>query len=83
MSNKELMLVIWSLIGSLSETNHPQFKGIASKKRGELLLILQQIKDIHNGIDNSETERWFERKTDKYHSNIINYYSFIDFNFIF
>ncbi len=37
MSNKELILVIWSLIGSLSETNHPQFKGIASKKRGELL----------------------------------------------
>jgi hypothetical protein len=63
MSNKELILVIWSLIGSLSETNHPQFKGIASKKRGELLLILQQIKDIHNGIDNSEMERWFERKT--------------------
>jgi len=64
MSNKELILVIWSLIGSLSETNHPQFKGIASKKRGELLLILQQIRDIHNGIDNSEMERWFERKTD-------------------
>ena len=54
MSSKELILVIWSLIGSL----------IASKKRGELLLILQQIKDIHNGIDNSEMERWFERKTD-------------------
>src|SRR5205807_5012967 len=34
MSSKELILVIWSLIGSL----------IASKKRGELLLILQQIK---------------------------------------
>ena len=49
---------------SLSETNHPQFKGIASKKRGELLLILQQIKDIHSGIDNSEMVRWFERKTD-------------------
>ncbi len=56
MSKKELIVVIQSLIGSLSETNRPQFKGIASKKKKELLIILQQIKDIHNGIDNDEME---------------------------
>jgi hypothetical protein len=56
MSNRELILIIQSLIGSLNETNCPQFKGLASKKKEELLLILQQIKDIHNGTDNGEVE---------------------------
>ncbi|CAH1771047.1 13149_t:CDS:1, partial [Entrophospora sp. SA101] len=52
MSNRELILIIQSLIGSLNETNCPQFKGLASKKKEELLLIVQQIKDIHNVTDN-------------------------------
>ena len=56
MSNRELILIIQSLIGSLNETNRPQFKGLASKKKEELLLILQQVKDIHNGADNGEVE---------------------------
>jgi len=44
MSNRELILIIQSLMGSLNEINHPQFKGLASKKKEELLLILQQLK---------------------------------------
>jgi hypothetical protein len=54
MSNRELILIIQSLIGSLNETNHSQFKGLASKKKEELLLILQQVKDIHNGAEVEE-----------------------------
>lgn len=56
MSKKEIILIIQSLIGSLNETNHPQFKGLASKSKEELLSILQQVKDIHSGIENGEIE---------------------------
>lgn len=56
MSKKELIFRIQSLVGSLNETNRPQFKGLASKKKGELLLVLQQVKDIHNETDNGEIE---------------------------
>jgi len=56
MSKREIILIIQSLIGSLNETNHPQFKGLASKSKEELLSILQQVKDIHNGIENGEIE---------------------------
>jgi hypothetical protein len=48
MSKKELMSIIQSLIGSLNEVNHPQFKGLATKKKDDLLLILQQVRDLHN-----------------------------------
>ena len=51
MSKSEIILIIQSLIGSLNETNHPQFKGLASKSKEELLSILQQVKDIHSGIN--------------------------------
>ena len=49
-------MIIQSLIGSLNETNRPQFKGLASKKKEELLLILQQVKDLYDGNDNNEAE---------------------------
>nr|CAG8601479.1 8397_t:CDS:2 [Entrophospora candida] len=51
MSNKELILIIQSLIELLNETNCPQFKGLATKKKDELLLILQQVKDLHKEIE--------------------------------
>ena len=51
MSKKELMSIIQSLIGSLNEVNRPQFKGLATKKKDDLLLILQQVRDLHNEIE--------------------------------
>lgn len=54
MTNKQLISVINSLIGSLNEVNRPQFKGLGSKKKKDLLLILQQVKDIHNSTDGGE-----------------------------
>ena len=56
MSKKKLLLIIQTLLGSLNEANRPQFKGIKSKSKDDLLSILQQVKDIHNGNDNSEAE---------------------------
>ena len=56
MTNKQLISVINSLIGSFNEVNRPQFKGLGSKKKEDLLLILQQVKDIHNGVDGIITE---------------------------
>jgi len=40
----------------LNEANRPQFKGIKSKSKDELLSILQQVKDLYNGNDNNEAE---------------------------
>lgn len=60
MSKKELILIIQSLVGSLNETNHIKLKGLASKKKEELLIILQQVKDIHNGTDDGEIEEMEE-----------------------
>ncbi|CAH1766911.1 2428_t:CDS:1, partial [Entrophospora sp. SA101] len=51
MTNKELILVINSLIGSLDEANQSQFKGLGAKKKKDLLLILQQVKDLNNGAN--------------------------------
>jgi hypothetical protein len=48
MTNRELVLIIESLIGTLNEVNLPQFKGLKSKKKEELLLILQQVRELHN-----------------------------------
>ena len=56
MPKKKLLLIIQTLLGSLNEANRPQFKGIKSKSKDDLLSILQQVKDIHNGNDNSEAE---------------------------
>lgn len=56
MTNKELILVINSLIGSLDEANQPQFKGLGAKKKKDLLLILQQVKDLNNGANGHEIE---------------------------
>ncbi|CAG8729774.1 5081_t:CDS:2, partial [Cetraspora pellucida] len=48
MKKKELILVIESLIGSLNDTNRSQFKGLKSKKKDELLVILQQVRELTN-----------------------------------
>ena len=56
MSKKELLSIIQTLLGSLNEANRPQFKGIKSKNKDELLSILQQVKDLYNGNDNNEAE---------------------------
>ncbi len=54
MSKKELLSIIQTLLGSLNEANHPQFKGIKSKSKDDLLLILQQVKDLCNGNNEAE-----------------------------
>ena len=51
MSNKELISIIQSLVGSLNEANRPQFKGLATKRKEDLLSILQQVKDLYNEIE--------------------------------
>ena len=56
LTNKELISIIQTLIGSLNETNHPQSKGLASKRKDELLLILQEVRDIYNNSDINEIE---------------------------
>lgn len=56
LTNKELISIIQTLIGSLNETNCPQFKGLASKRKDELLLILQEVRDIYNNSDINEIE---------------------------
>ena len=52
MTKKELLTVIQTLLEPLNETDRSQFKGIKSKGKDDLLLILQQVKDICNGTDN-------------------------------
>jgi hypothetical protein len=49
MKKDELVLVIESLVGSLNETNRPQFQRLKSKRKDELLVILQQVRDIIGG----------------------------------
>ncbi|CAH1768597.1 5813_t:CDS:1, partial [Entrophospora sp. SA101] len=56
MSNNDLICVIQALIESLNEANRPQFKGLKSKKKDELLQIFQQVQDLHNGIDETDAE---------------------------
>ncbi|CAG8634967.1 6914_t:CDS:2, partial [Dentiscutata heterogama] len=50
---EELILVIESLIGFLNKINRPQFKSLKAKKKEELLIILQQLRDLtsDNKID--------------------------------
>jgi hypothetical protein len=54
MTKKELLNVIHTLIGSLNEKNRPQFKNLSSKKKDDLLLILQEVKNFNDGVDESE-----------------------------
>lgn len=56
MSNNDLICVIQTLIESLNEANRPQFKGLKSKRKDELLQIFQQVQDLHNGNDETEAE---------------------------
>ncbi|CAG8762584.1 16393_t:CDS:2, partial [Funneliformis caledonium] len=48
MKKEELILIIESLIRSLNETNWPQFQGLKSKRKDELLIILQEVRDLTN-----------------------------------
>lgn len=57
MSNNDLICIIQTLIESLNEANQPQFKGLKSKRKDELLQIFQQVQDLHNGIDETEAEQ--------------------------
>lgn len=52
MTKKELLSVIQTLLEPLGKTDRSQFKGLKSKGKDDLLLILQQVKDICNGTDN-------------------------------
>ena len=36
--------------------NQPQFKGLKSKRKDELLQIFQRVQDLHNGNDEIEAE---------------------------
>ena len=56
MSNNDLICVIRTLIESLNEANQPQFKGLKSKKKDELLQIFQRVQDLHNGNNEIEAE---------------------------
>ena len=54
MKKEELIIVIETLIGSLNETNRPQFQGLKSKRKDELLIILQQVRDLYNSNEIEE-----------------------------
>lgn len=60
MTKKELLNIIQTLVGSLNEVNRPYFKNLSSKKKDELLLILQQVRHLHNGDEMEETEETVE-----------------------
>jgi len=49
LSKNELLSVIRILIGSLDQSKRPQFQGLKAKNKDQLLTILQQVQDIHNG----------------------------------
>ena len=56
MKKEELIFIIESLVGSLNETNRSQFQGLKSKKKDELLVILQQVQDLINLTNSDEAE---------------------------
>ncbi|CAG8622064.1 10197_t:CDS:2 [Funneliformis caledonium] len=49
MKKEKLILVIESLIRSLNKTNLSQLQGLKSKRKDELLIILQQVRDLAIG----------------------------------
>ncbi|CAG8806038.1 123_t:CDS:1, partial [Racocetra fulgida] len=51
LKKEEIVFMIETLVGSLNEAKRPQFKGLKSKKKDELLIILQQVRDLHNVSD--------------------------------
>lgn len=51
LSKNELLSVVQTLIGSLDQSNRPQFQGLKTKNKEQLLIILQQVKDIHNDLE--------------------------------
>src|SRR5437763_12173168 len=50
LSKNELLSVIQTLIGSLDQSNRPQLQGLKTKNKDQLLIILQQVQDIHNDM---------------------------------
>ncbi|CAG8850933.1 40592_t:CDS:1 [Gigaspora margarita] len=47
----EIIFAIKTLVESLNEAKRPQFRGLRSKRKEELLTILQQVRDLHNATD--------------------------------
>jgi hypothetical protein len=56
LTKDELLHVIETLIGSLNETDRPQFRGLRTKSKTHLLSIFQKVQDLHNGNDIDELE---------------------------
>ncbi|CAG8734066.1 7719_t:CDS:1, partial [Ambispora leptoticha] len=51
LKKEEVVFAIETLVESLNEAKRPQFRGLKSKRKEELLLILQQVRDLHNATD--------------------------------
>ncbi|CAG8502630.1 6537_t:CDS:1 [Dentiscutata heterogama] len=56
LKKEEIIFTIETLIESLNEAKRPQFRGLRSKRKDELLTILQQLRDLHNITDTDEIE---------------------------
>ncbi|RIB11920.1 hypothetical protein C2G38_2259732 [Gigaspora rosea] len=56
LKKEEIVFTIETLVGSLNDAKRPQFRGLRSKKKEELLIILQQVRDLHNATDVDATE---------------------------
>ncbi|CAG8747255.1 1944_t:CDS:1, partial [Dentiscutata heterogama] len=56
LKKEEIIFTIETLIESLNEAKRPQFRGLISKKKDELLTILQQLRDLHNMTNADEIE---------------------------
>ncbi|CAG8745660.1 17530_t:CDS:2 [Gigaspora margarita] len=56
LKKEEILFTIETLIESLNEAKCPQFRGLRSKRKDELLTILQQLRDLHNITDTDEIE---------------------------
>ncbi|CAG8565947.1 6572_t:CDS:2 [Cetraspora pellucida] len=56
LKKEKIIFTIETLIGSLNEANRPQFKELKSKQKDELLIILQQVRDLYNATNADEIE---------------------------
>ncbi|KAF0415462.1 hypothetical protein F8M41_007627 [Gigaspora margarita] len=51
----EIVFAIETLVETLNEAKQLQFRGLRSKRKEELLIILQQVRDLKNASDVEET----------------------------
>lgn len=56
LTNREIILMIQSLVSSLDESVRPQIKSLNTKKKDDLLLILHQVQNLHNNSEVSISE---------------------------